>query len=121
MAKKVLNLDEVLQTDARELILQGKTYVISEMTVQDYIESTKAAMKLTGSTDTELQMQETARLIARQVPGIDQAFLLALPLDKLYAIAEFVRGVDPEEIIRRAEAALTKDAEAAEPAEAGNV
>ena len=105
MAKKVLNLDEVLVTDARELVLGGTTYVVKEMSVEDYIDATSTGERIkVDPTNIDLQMRETARLIARQVDGLKEATLMKLPLEKLYAIPEYVRGVDPEKIIQKANA-----------------
>lgn len=117
MAKKVLNLDEVLTTDPRELVLNGQTYTINEMSVEDYVEVTKTAEKLGEGASVELQMNETARMIARQVPGLTQQQLMKLPVEKLYAIAEFVRGVDPEQILKKA----SGEAPEQKKAEEGNV
>ena len=117
MATKVLNLDEILITDARELVLAGVTYKVTEMSVQDYIEATKAAQKLKDNVDTEIQMSETARLISRQVTGITTDYLMTLSIDKLFAIAEFVRGVDPATIIRKATEAVAAEAALINPEE----
>jgi hypothetical protein len=112
---KVLNLDEVLVAEPRELVLGGRTHVVQEMSVEDYIDAVATGKKISAdSENTELAMKETARLIQRQVPTVEASALMKLPLEKLYAIAEFVRGVDPEQILAKASGAA-QEGEGASP------
>ena len=119
---KILNLDALSEKITRELVLNGKTYKIRETTVEDFIETTRAAEaidieKMTIGQQTEM----TIDLIAKQIPDIARDDLMHLNLDQLQAVAAFVRGVDPEVIMAAVGGAKPADetAPAAEGDEAG--
>jgi hypothetical protein len=117
---KVLNLDEIHVAEPRVLVMGGASHPIDELSVESYIEVESTADRLKGETRQGVVMKETVRLIKRQVPTVDESALLKLSLEKLFAVSEFVRGVDPEKIIARAKGAVVNGdkTEGAEPGKA---
>lgn len=112
---KVLNLDAVGAKEARELHLEGKAYAVREMSVGDFIETSRIAKKLEGETDFAVQMLESIKLIQRAVPDIDVAALERLNLEKLFAISRFVRGDDPEDITKALNKVIEEGDDAGNP------
>jgi lactate dehydrogenase-like 2-hydroxyacid dehydrogenase len=101
---KILNLDAVSPNPTRELILKGKTYVIKEMTVEDFITTQKAGEKLDAEKASMARAIEvTVDLILLSIPTMDRSVLGDVPLEQLQAIASFVRGADPVDIVKALE------------------
>lgn len=97
---KILNLDSIAPTsEPRELVLGGTTYVIAEASVADFIEAARIGEGIENRSMRE-QFEFTINLIKRQIPDIDVTKLHALPPEKLTAVAAFVRGMDPEAIMK---------------------
>lgn len=119
---QVLNLDEIHVSEPRVLIMNKVEHPIEELSVETYIEVSATAKRLQGETDQAVLMTETVRLIKRQVPSVAESALMKLSLEKLMAVSEFVRGVDPEKIIARAGGAVKAETEEkAGEGESGNV
>lgn len=95
---KILNLDKLSAKETRELRLGGKTYKVKEMSVEDFIETTRMAEKLEGETSFAVQMEATIELIQRSVPEVSTEELKNLTIDQLRAVTAFIRGEDPEKI-----------------------
>lgn len=91
---KILNLDKLAPKEVRELHIAGKVYEVKEMSVEDFIESSRMAEKLEGETSFAVQMEASVTLIKRAVPSIDESLLKSLSLEQLAAVAKFVRGED---------------------------
>lgn len=88
---KVLNLDVFAKAN-RTITLAGKTYQVVEMTVENFIETTKAAEKLGSDASFVQQVEATILMIERSVPELDSAILKQLSLEQLTTIIKFVRG-----------------------------
>lgn len=93
---KILNLDKLAPKETRELQLGGKTYQVREMSVEDFIETSRMADALANETNFEKQMEASFKLIKRSIPDIDMALLRGLNLEQLAAVSKFARG---EEVI----------------------
>lgn len=88
---KTLNIDALAKSN-RTLTLGGKTYEVQEMTVENFIETTKAAEKLGPDASFVEQVEATIDMIQRHVPLIERSVLKKLSLEQLTTITQFVRG-----------------------------
>ena len=93
---KVLNLDKFASSEKRQLVIAGTSYPVEEMTVENFIETTRAAEALAGETSIAKQIEATCDMIFRSVPTIDKTVLGKLSLEQLQTIVSFVRGDDIE-------------------------
>ena len=96
---KVLNLDELTTAETRELVIGGKTYAIKEMSVEDFIETTRVAEMLESEPSFAKQMEATVRLLKRSIPDLPEAMLKAMSVEQLKALTSFVRGEDPAKVV----------------------
>lgn len=94
---KILNID-TLSSDQRTVVLGGVEHQVLEMSVENFIETTKAA-ELLQSTDATLtaQVESAVSLIMRSVPTVSRETLVKIPLRHLQTIVGFVRGDDVKE------------------------
>ena len=90
---KVLNLDRLVTKNQRELVLGGVAHVINDMTVENFIETTKAAEKIESAGMAE-QIAATVEMVLRSVPTLKDSELKGMSLDNLRTIVSFVRGDD---------------------------
>lgn len=88
---KTLNLDALAKTN-RTLTIGGINYEVVEMTVENFIETTKAAQKLGDSAGIVEQMEAAIDMILRSIPGMEKSVLSNLNLEQLMTIVKFVRG-----------------------------
>jgi hypothetical protein len=96
---KVLNID-ALVSPKRSLKFEGKSYVIKEMDVQQFIDSLDSAQKLeaesvpdAGSPEALKKATEGAvKAIVEACVGIDEAKVRKWPLDTMTAVLQFIRG-----------------------------
>lgn len=96
---KILNIDTLAAAGpARQLVLNGQTHDIVEMTVENFVVSTRVAEKLVadkaGMAD---QIEASVEMIKRSVPTLDVSLLRGLKLEMLGKIGAFVRGDDVAE------------------------
>jgi hypothetical protein len=108
---KLLNLNQLSAKETREVQIGETVYKIKEMSVDDFIETTRVAEQMEKETSYAVQLKATVELILRAIPDIDTKILMALSLDQLRGLTAFIRGEDPAKIIDAAEG----------KAEAGNV
>lgn len=101
---KLLNLDAMMPEESREVLMNGKVYQIKEMTVEDFMLMTQLAEKLQETTRVQDHINHTIELITQVCPGMPKDELNALSINKLSALAKFIRGDEPEEIKKAAEA-----------------
>ena len=94
---KVLNLDNIGPEEVRELQLKGKTYPVQEMSVEDFIVSSRLAEQLADNASFADQMEASIKLIKLSIPTIEESVLRSLKLEQLAAVSKFVRGEDMEE------------------------
>lgn len=92
-AMKTLNLDSLAKTE-RTLTLGGETYPVIEMTVENFIQTTRQAQKLEeeGKTTFADQIEATVEMISRSVPKCPVEKLRALSIDQLITVSKFLRG-----------------------------
>lgn len=95
---KVLNLDALAEKEVRELSLRGKTYKVREMSVADFIATSRLAQEISDDASFAEQMEASVKLIQRAVPEISVEDLHTLNLEQLAAVAKFVRGEDIDEL-----------------------
>lgn len=90
---KTLNLDSIAAV-TRTLTLGGQTYDVKEMTVENFIETTKEAQKLEekGSVTFADQIEATIGMIVRSVPGCPVEKLRGLSIEQLITVSKFLRG-----------------------------
>ena len=93
---KVLNLDKLATKQGRKLVIAGVSYPIEEMTVSNFIETTKAAERIANAPVAE-QIEATIEMVLRSVPTLSQDVLKGMSLDTLQVIVSFVRGDEVEE------------------------
>jgi hypothetical protein len=112
---KLLNLNQLSAKETREVQIGSQTYVVREMSVEDFIETTRVAEAMENETSYAKQLTATIDLIKRSIPNIETSVLMSLSLEQLKGLAAFTRGETPESIVGAHEAqGATKD-------EAGNV
>jgi CCR4-NOT transcriptional regulation complex NOT5 subunit len=97
---KLLNLNQLSPKEVREVQIGDKTYSLKEMSVEDFIETTKVAEAMESETSYAKQLTATITLVKRSIPEIDETILLNLSLEQLQALTAFIRGASPEELIK---------------------
>ncbi len=110
---KVLNLDQVEKV-SRTLVLNGKSYDVPQMSVENFITTTRKSAELEKREDATIadQIEETVEMIARSIPSIDKKILKGISLQNLEKIMSFVRDDSPEESKNpEAKESETKDSE----------
>ncbi|UBM12757.1 hypothetical protein [Cupriavidus metallidurans] len=115
---KYLNLDEVSTTSAiRKVRLFEKDYVVSEMTVDNFIE-TQRAVREVDVNDQLASTEALVQMVKRWIPDIDMADLRRLTMIKLRTLLDFINGNLDEQI--RGAAPGATPAPAAEGEKSGN-
>ncbi len=87
---KVLNIDNLAKKPARTVKIGEQEYEVIDMTVENFIETSKAAARVEDGTITE-QIEATIGMIQRSIPTMPKEVITGLSLDALQAIVEFVR------------------------------
>lgn len=114
---KILNLD-ALSTPQRELVLGGVTYPFPEMTVENFIETTRISQAISADATLADQISATVDMIVRSVPNLPRAALVGVSLKTLSVITAFVRGEDVDN--QTDSAGATPEASIDEGTPAGN-
>lgn len=97
-ATKLLNID-TLTGEQRTIVLGGKEYAVEEMSVDNFLETTKAAESLQDSrAGLSAQVESAIDLILRCVPGVPRDTLKKVALRNLQTIVAFVRGDEVEAV-----------------------
>lgn len=98
MKTKVLNLDEVEVTVAKEFTWKDKVHQMKPLSVGDFIVQTKAVEELTAKNPTETEAVEFMLSIVRMAfPTLSDEDARAMDLKRLEVLVEFVReGVETE-------------------------
>lgn len=105
---KVLNID-ALAKPKRTLELGGVKHVVVDLTVEDFIEVTKALEELKEDDGVVAGINHTIGVLRRHVPTVSVEQFKALNLEQLGIVGRFVRGEMDDDV------ADTK----ADPAEGG--
>lgn len=94
---KFLNLQKLDDGAERVLQIGGKEYPIVEMTVKNFLETSRVAAELGDEATMGEQIEATIGMILRSVPTLKRELLEDLSMTKLARITAFVRGDDIEE------------------------
>lgn len=87
---KILNIDSFAK-DERSIKLGGVEYPIKEMTVDNFIETTRQALTLENANLVE-QVEGTITMIRRSIPTVPDEILRNIKLEHLQVITAFIRG-----------------------------
>jgi ABC-type multidrug transport system ATPase subunit len=95
---EVLNLDDFTK-QARTITMNGKSHEVIDMTVEDYIETSKAIeeMKKVEAVSDADQVLHAVGMISRRVPTLNKDDLKKLSMAKLSMIMKFIQGELDEE------------------------
>lgn len=113
---KLLNLNQLSAKENRVVQIGDKTYDIKEMSVEDFIETTKVAEAMQKETNYAVQLRETVKLLKRSIPSIEDKVLVGLSLDQMRALTAFVRGEDPAVLVAAHEAMNKEEGDKTEAA-----
>jgi len=102
---KVLNIDNFAQVK-RQLVANGQTHDVLELSIQQFINNLKAAEELEGAgklpTTPETlskQVENSVQAILQSVPSLPAEYLRTRPVEALGAILKFIRGeMDPDNL-----------------------
>lgn len=92
---KTLNLDAFAKV-SRTVTLFGIEHKVEEMTVENFIETTKVAEALEKNKSRTVadEIEASIDMIHRSIPTVDKADLRRLSLEQLAIISRFLRGDD---------------------------
>ena len=102
---KVCNLDLIAPVHKRELVIGDKHYDVVPLTVQKFIEFTKAREGITASSSLEDGVKLMMKLIESAVPDLEEELLNAMTLNQLQTIVAFINDEIPDEVLTKGEAA----------------
>lgn len=102
---KLLNIDELSKV-TRTLTLGGVEHAVLEMSVENFIETSREAEKLGKDAGLPEQIESSVRMIVRWVPTLKEEQLRKLTMTQLGMILKFINGELDEEA--KAEAANDK-------------
>lgn len=90
---KTLNIDALAKT-TRTLTFGGETYPVLEMTVENFIETSKEAAALEKKDGVTFldQLQMTMNIVRRSVPTLPVEKLQGLSIEQLVTVSKFLRG-----------------------------
>jgi hypothetical protein len=94
---KALNLD-VLAKEHRTVTVGGEVYPIIEMTVENFIETSKQEQKINEKSSDVERVEGYIGMISRSIPSMEMKTLRSLPMEHLAVLMQFINGVyKPEE------------------------
>lgn len=110
---KVLNIDALCEQSARSITLNGKTHLVKEFSVQDFIDITNETQKLAEKENPSLedQINMMVKVIRRGIPTLTEKEVRAMPSQYLRKIADFVRDGEDEDAQQAVAASENKDAQ----------
>ena len=110
---KVLNIDALCEQSARSITLNGKTHLVKEFSVQDFIDITNETQKLAEKENPSLedQINMMVKVIRRGIPTLTEKEVRAMPSQYLRKIADFVRDGEDEDAKQAVAASENKDAQ----------
>lgn len=112
---KILNLDALAKrVEEREVVIGGVSYAVPDMTVENFVETSRAASKLEADETATVadQIEAAVDMVARCIPSAPRDVLVKLSLTQLNTISAFIRGEDVEKAEAAAEAVAATDGEA---------
>jgi hypothetical protein len=101
---KILNIDQLAQVK-RQVFFQGTNHDVKETSVQQFIDSLKAAEDLEAAAkDTDkperlsAQVETSIKVIGESIPSMSLDDLKQRPIEVLATLLKFIRGeMDPDE------------------------
>ena len=98
MTKNMLNLDAVPSTSTETVItLDGEEHQMTQMSVGDFIDSAKLALKITGE-DPLAEFDLAVGMVTKSFPTINKKRLRSLTMDQLHAMIDFIRDVNSGDV-----------------------
>lgn len=99
---EILNIDELATPAKKKVTIGGKEYEVKEVTVQSFIDTSKASKALDEDPNaTEGQrVEQMVNMISSLMPDCPKEVLLNLEFKQLNALVAFGRGVLADEIRR---------------------
>lgn len=107
---KILNLDDIEQSEDKSVVLAGQTHVFRPFTVAEFIAQLKEieAIEKTGEMTVADYAEFSIKTVKRAFPTIPEEQLRDLSINKLKALTDFVREVASDEADKGAEATGTE-------------
>jgi hypothetical protein len=87
---KFLNLDEVA-APAKTVKINGKEHPVLDMTVENFIETTRANASVKEAT-ADVQFEQAVQMLQRFIPSIPKTELAQLSFEKLNVLMKFATG-----------------------------
>ena len=116
---KLLNLNQLSPKENRVVQIGDKEYNIKEMSVEDFIETTKVAEAMTAEVSYAKQLGETIKLVKRSIPDVDDGVLMSLSIEQLRALTGFIRGEDAAALVAAYDAQASAEGKPAAKDDAG--
>lgn len=99
---KVLNLDDLETSVAKQIVIDGKTYEMKPFTVESFIEQMKEVDELRKLKEDGAAAIESVKLVVRAIvrafPGVEEARLMKMEVSHLEAIQAFIQSSAEEEV-----------------------
>lgn len=98
---KILNLDELETTIEKVIVLKGVKHPFVPFSVGDFIDNLKEMEANAKREDVPMSeyMEHMIGMVQRSFPSIPEQEVRDLPMEKLKAITDFIKGVTEEEAL----------------------
>jgi hypothetical protein len=93
MATKLLNLDDLGETEVMTIRLNGVDHKLQEMTVADFIWAQKEIKRQESLKDEVAVFESLVDMLGRQFPTVPKEELQAMPMGKLRKLMDFVNSI----------------------------
>lgn len=90
---KLLNLDDIGETEVVTIVLNGNSHKLTEMSVQNFIWVQKEIKRQSGSADEIAVFESLVSMLSRQFPSVSPEEFNALPMSKLRRLMDFVNSI----------------------------
>lgn len=96
---KILNLDDIEQSEDKSVVLNSQTHVFRPFTVAEFIAQLKEIEQIEKNGDISVAdyAEFSIKTVTRAFPTIPENELRDLPVNKLKALTDFVREVANDE------------------------
>lgn len=107
---EILNIDELTE-EKKKVVIKGKEYEITEMSVQNFVETTNAAKVIDENPNAGQgeRIEQIKDMISRVIPSCPTEVLDQISLTQLNAIVLFIRGVMKDEIVKAVKGSSEKE------------
>lgn len=93
---KLLNLDEFSESESLNIVLNGATHKLQEMTVSDFIWAQKELKRQEGLNDEVAVFESLVTMLSRQFPTVPEGEFNKLPMSKLRKLMDFVNAISQQ-------------------------